>query len=65
MKFEAEFNETFAEHIRCWEKFNPEIVDKIGCLIDEVLISPFKGRGSPHAYTKFPKHYARRTRKFC
>jgi Txe/YoeB family toxin of toxin-antitoxin system len=60
MKFEARITQKFQKDLKFIKEKHPELLKRLGKLIDEVLAHPFVGTGNPHPYTKFPKCWARK-----
>jgi toxin YoeB len=59
MKLRLKLTPKFLSDLKRLGREHPKLIKKVRSLTDEVLISPFTGRGKPHAYTRIDKCYAR------
>jgi toxin YoeB len=59
MSFKLKLTPKFLNDLKLLKREHPKLVKKAYSLIDEILISPFAGRGNPHAYTRIDKSWAR------
>jgi toxin YoeB len=60
MEFRAKITPKFLSDLDVLKKCGQELEARVRRLMDAVLKSPFEGPGSPHAYTRFEKCWARR-----
>jgi Txe/YoeB family toxin of Txe-Axe toxin-antitoxin module len=59
MKLRLKLIPNFLSDLKRLRRKHPELLTKVRSLPDEVLISPFTGRGHPHAYTRIDMYWAR------
>jgi toxin YoeB len=59
MRLRLKLTPKFLNDAKLLKREHPKLVKKVYSLVDEILSSPFAGRGNPHAYTRIDKCWAR------